>query len=272
MIANPPLPQSPSIDQGFVIGRSSQLLKVLKLMAAFFKAWLLLRLRFPQLQREQRLREIQGWASSVLRILEIEVHCNQGPDADFAGLVVSNHLSWLDILVIQSLLPGVFVAKSEVRRWPIIGAMARACETIFVDRASARSAHAMVDSSAAAFERGYTVVAFPEGTSSDGTDLGNFHTNIFEAAIRAQTQVQTVTLRYVDAMTGQPNKAAHFTGEMTLLSSLRKVLARSNIKTQVHVGERIHAVGHNRRSLSHQAHRTIRTQLLTAPQTQPGNY
>jgi 1-acyl-sn-glycerol-3-phosphate acyltransferase len=272
MIAYPPLPQSPTIEPVDVIGRSSQLRKLLQLTAAFFNAWFLLRLRFPRLQRAERLQEIQGWASRVLRILEIEVHCNQGPDANFAGLVVSNHLSWLDILVIQSLLPGVFVAKSEVRHWPLIGTMARACETIFVDRASARSAHAMVDSSVAAFAQGYSVVAFPEGTSSDGLDVGNFHANIFEAAIRTRTPVQTLSLQYVDAASGQPNQAAHFTGDTTLLSSLRKVLARSNIKTQVHVGERIPTVGHSRRSLSHHAHRTIRTQLRSRPQNQSSDY
>jgi 1-acyl-sn-glycerol-3-phosphate acyltransferase len=245
---------------------------VLQLTAAFFKAWLLLRLRFPRMQREEKLREIQNWSSRVLEILEIEVHCNQVPDSDFTGLMVSNHLSWLDVLVLQSLLPGVFVAKSEVRHWPLIGAMARACETIFVDRASARSAHAMVDSSVAAFEQGYTVIAFPEGTSSDGLDLGHFHANIFEAAIRTRAQVQTITLHYVDALTGIPDKAAHFTGETTLLSSLRKVLARSSIKSQVHMGERIHAIGHTRRSLSHLAHRTIRMQLPGRPAIQAAHH
>jgi 1-acyl-sn-glycerol-3-phosphate acyltransferase len=272
MIAYPPLAQRASIEPGLVIGRSSQLRKVLKLTAEFFKAWCLLRLRFPRLQREERLREIQAWASRVLKILEIEVHCNQTSDSDFAGLVVSNHLSWLDILVIQSLMPGLFVAKSEVRRWPLIGAMACGCETIFVDRASARSAHAMVDSSAAAFEQGYTVVAFPEGTSSDGRELGHFHSNIFEAAIRTRTPVQTITLQYVDTVTGQASQAAHFTGETTLLSSLRTVLAQTNIKTQVHVGERIQAIGHTRRSLCHLAHRIIRTQLLGRPPCQSGHY
>ncbi len=238
------------------------LLKVLLLAQEFIRAGVLLRWQFSTLQREQKLQSIQRWARKVLQILEIEVHCNQLPDADFAGLVVSNHLSWLDILVIQSLMPGVFVAKAEVGCWPLIGAMARNCATIFVDRATARSAHAMVDSTVAAFEQGYAVIAFPEGTSTDGSDLGRFHANVFEGAIRAQAQVQPVALRYVDANTGLPAESAHFIGETTLLASLRKVLACSSITTQVHLGHCIGSAGHTRKSLCHHAHRVIRTQLL----------
>lgn len=242
--------------------RRPQAFKLLLLAREFIRAGILLRWQFPTLQREQKVQTIKRWASKMLQILEIEVHCNQLPDSDFAGLVVSNHLSWLDILVIQSLMPGVFVAKAEVGRWPLIGAMARSCATIFVDRATARSAHAMVDSTVAAFEQRYTVVAFPEGTSTDGSDLARFHANVFEGAIRAQAQVQPVSLRYVDANTGLPAESAHFTGETTLLASLRKVLASSSIKTQVHLSQRIVAVGHTRKSLCHQAHRVIRAQLL----------
>ena len=248
------------------------LLKVLLLAQEFIRAGILLRWQFPTLQREQKLQAIQRWASKVLQILEIEVHCNQAPDADFAGLVVSNHLSWLDVLVIQSLMPGVFVAKAEVRYWPLIGAMARNCATIFVDRATARSAHAMVDSTVAAFELGHAVIAFPEGTSTEGHDLGRFHANVFEGAIRAQAPVQPVCLRYVDGSTGLPAESAHFTGETTLLASLRKVIATSAIKTQVHFGPHIGAAGHTRKTLCHQAHRVIRTQLLAQSQYRAQNH
>jgi 1-acyl-sn-glycerol-3-phosphate acyltransferase len=244
-----------------VAGRSFQLVKLARLAAEFIRGGFLLRLQFPQLQQDERLSAIQHWASRILHILEVKVECNQLAPANFAGLVVANHLSWLDVLVIQSLMPGVFVAKSEVRRWPLIGAMAQACKTIFVDRASARSAHAMVDSTVAAFEQGYTVVAFPEGTSSDGAEVGSFHANIFEGAIRARTDVQPLTLRYVDTATGMPAVAAVFTGEMTLLSSLRRVLGTSTIRTQVHFGNLIAAQGHSRKSLAQQAHRSIQSRL-----------
>lgn len=247
------------------------LVKLLRLSVEFIKGGLILWLHFPQLPRDDRLHHIQHWARRVLFILNIEIQCDGSPPAACAGLVVANHLSWLDILVIQALMPGVFVAKAEVQRWPLIGVMAQACATIFVQRASPRSARAMVDSTVAAIEQGYSVVGFPEGTSSDGAELGVFHTNLFEGAIKAQAQVQTVTLRYVHAQTGLPTEAAHFTGNMTLLSSLKRVLSSATIRTQVHIGHCIASDGHTRKSLAHQAHLNIHGQLSRRPHGEASN-
>ena len=237
------------------------LVKLLRFMAELLRGSLVLWLHFPQLHRDDKLQQIQHWARRVLLILDIEVQCDGLPPTACAGLVVANHLSWLDILVIQSLMPGVFVAKAEVQRWPLVGSMAQACETIFVERSSPRSARAMVEGTMKAFEQGYSVVAFPEGTSSDGSDLAVFHSNIFESAIKAQTHVQPVTLRYVHGPTGLPTDAALFIGDMTLMSSLRQVMARATIRTHVHIGERIYSQGQTRKSLAHQAHQSIRGQL-----------
>lgn len=239
--------------------------KLLRLSAEFIRGSLILWRHFPQLPRDDRLHHIQHWARRVLLILQIEIQCDGAPPAARAGLVVANHLSWLDILVIQALMPGVFVAKAEVRRWPLIGAMAQACATIFVQRSSPRSTRAMVDNTAAALAQGYPVVGFPEGTSSDGAGLGVFHTNLFEGAIRAQAHVQTVTLRYVHAQSGLPAEAALFTGNTTLLSSLRKVLASATIRTQVHIGHCIAPDGHTRKSLARQAQLNIHGQLSRLP-------
>jgi 1-acyl-sn-glycerol-3-phosphate acyltransferase len=178
-----------------------------------------------------------------------------------ASLVVANHVSWLDILVLQSQLPGVFVAKAEVRHWPLIGSMAQVCSTIFVERSSRQSARSMVDDTLKALGQGYSVVAFPEGTSSDGTDLGVFHANIFEAAIRARTPVQPVTLSYFNSRTGLPDDTVLFIGDTTLASSLRKIMASSSIRSHVHLGECIESIGHSRKSLASQAHQRIRRQL-----------
>lgn len=237
------------------------LVKLLRFMAEFIRGGLVLWLHFPQLHRDDKLEQIQRWARRVLLILDIEVQCDGSSSTTCAGLVVANHLSWLDILVIQSLMPGVFVAKAEVQRWPLVGSMAQACETIFVERSSPRSTRAMVEGTMKAFEQGYSVVAFPEGTSSDGSDLAVFHSNIFESAIKAQTHVQPVTLRYVHGATGLPTDAALFIGNMTLVSSLRQVMARTTIRTHVHIGERLYSQGQTRKSLAHQAHQSIRGQL-----------
>ena len=239
-------------------------LKLFRLALQFARGTCVVALRFPRLGPTQKQQAIQRWAQQVLAVLEIEVQTNTLPPQDFAGLVVSNHLSWLDVLVLQSLMPAAFVAKNEVRRWPLVGYMAAACATIFVDRASARSAHAMVDRSAAAMAQGQAIVVFPEGTSSDGTGLGRFHPNIFESAIRAKAPVQLLTLKYLDRSTGAVDTAAHFTGDMTLLESLQRVMASSRIRAQVHIGECLSAQGHSRKTLAQQAHARMHT-LLFAP-------
>ena len=235
-------------------------------MAHFCQATFLAKVRFPGLTKEQTLQAIQRWAKQVLGSLEIDVQTNRRPLENFSGLVVSNHLSWLDILVLQSLIPGVFVAKKEVRSWAVLGYLAQACATIFVDRSSPRSARLMVDRTTAASQQGYAVVVFPEGTSSDGSDLGNFHANIFESAIRAGSAVQLLTLEYIDTATGNAAGDAHYIGEMTFVSSLWRILRHSSIAARVHVGECIAADGHSRKTLALHAHGKIRAHLTTQNQ------
>jgi 1-acyl-sn-glycerol-3-phosphate acyltransferase len=237
------------------------IVKLIRLLAEFVRAGLVLWLLFPKLQRVDKLKQIQRWAKNVLLILNVEVHCDESAPNTGGGLLVANHISWLDILVIQSLAPGVFVAKSEVRRWPLIGSMAHACNTIFVERSSHKSARAMIDDSISALGQGYSVIAFPEGTSSDGSDLGIFHANIFEGAIKARTYVHPVTLRYVNSDSDLPNDAAPFIGDMTLVSSLRKVMATSTLRARVHIGESIQSAGHTRKTLANLAHHSIRREL-----------
>ncbi|NVO06023.1 MAG: 1-acyl-sn-glycerol-3-phosphate acyltransferase [Rhodoferax sp.] len=242
---------------------ASRPLKLLRIAYQFGRAAWLVALRFPHLQQAQRLQEIQRWSQQMLGILQIEVASTPLPPSGFAGLVVSNHVSWLDILVLQSLLPGAFVAKTEVKRWPVVGYLAQACATIFVDRSSPRSARAMVADTAAAIRQGYAVVVFPEGTSSDGRAVGSFHANIFESAIQAQSQVLALSLHYRDPGTGGAAEAAHFTGDMTLLSSIARVTATSNIQALVHLGDCLAAQGHSRKSLALLAQQTIHAQLVS---------
>ena len=248
-------------------GSGFALFKPLALVLELSRFSLVLCLRFPRLQHEQKLKEIQRWADKALQILQVDVDVQGARPAPGANLIVANHVSWLDILVLQSQLPGVFVAKAEVRSWPLIGTMAQRCSTIFVDRRSRMSARGMVDGALEAFDEGHSVIAFPEGTSTDGAGLAAFHANVFEGAISAQISVLPVTLRYVDTLTGLPCQAAPFTGEMSLAFSLRKVMAKSTIQVRVHIGDVIPAKGQTRKSLSIQAHQQICIRLESLNRT-----
>lgn len=256
-----PLQHTPAPPQTVGIDRALAFVKLARLMAALVRAGWILSMRFPRMGRDDRLAQRQRWAQSVLAILDVDVRCTGSTTAPSAALVVANHLSWLDILVIQSVTPGVFVAKAEVRRWPLIGAVAQACATIFVQRSSTRSARAMVQRCVATFAQGYSVVGFPEGTSTNGSHVGPFHSNLFEAAVQAGVQVQPLTLRYLDAQTRLPSDAPVFIGDTTLVRSLRKVLAAPSISAHVHVGTIIPTLGHTRRSLAALAHQSVRESL-----------
>lgn len=245
----------------FALPRRWRITKIFQLLHLFWQGWRTVARRFPSFTPEQQRQAIQQWAQSMLDVLEVSVDTQGLAAHQGAALVVSNHLSWLDILVILAHKPGVFVAKTEVKRWPLIGPLAAAVSTIFVDRGTRRSAQAMVDLGARSLAQGWPVVVFPEGTSSDGQSVGSFHANIFECAIRAGTPVQTLGLRYVDRHTQQIASAAHFIGDTTLATSLMRVLGQSTLHAQVHSGTPIAVEGHSRKSLAQVAHRQIRNLL-----------
>lgn len=260
------LPYPAGSDQSGRRSRRQQFLVLLRLACELTRGALILWLWFPRLQRDQQLHEIKTWAQRMLRILRIDVRCDGHAFDGRASLVVSNHVSWLDVLVIQSLMPGRFIAKTEVRRWPVIGKLAEASGTIFVDRQSLKSTRAMVACGVAALRQGYCVSGFPEGTSSDGADVAVFHANLFDAAVKAGVDVRPLVLRYVDDATGLRHQAAAFTGDDTLVSSMQKIVACTAMSSRVHVGACIGSEGQTRKLLASQSHQTIRHQLL---QTDP---
>ncbi|HSY73502.1 MAG TPA: lysophospholipid acyltransferase family protein [Alloacidobacterium sp.] len=155
-------------------------------------AWL--RLRKPRLTMEERAEWLQAACVLVLRRLAISLSV-QGP-APRSGLIVSNHLSYLDILLYAASTPCIFVSKAEVRRWPGFGRLAQYGGTIFIERGSRTSAAETAMHMEYALRSGVTVMLFPEGTSTDGTTLLPFHSFLFEPAIEAESRVTSAAVSY----------------------------------------------------------------------------
>jgi 1-acyl-sn-glycerol-3-phosphate acyltransferase len=176
-------------------------------------------------------------------------------------LLVANHVSWVDALIIQTIQPSVFVAKAEVKRWPIVGSIATGCGVVFVNRGSPASARNMVDELSSALHQGYCVAGFPEGTSSEGSDVKLFHGNLFEAAISHNIPVQPLAIRYTNPHTGALCLKAAFIGDIGFVQSLHQVLSATGIHAKVHVGDMLSPEGHSRRTLAHLAQRTVSSQL-----------
>ncbi|MFP4080527.1 MAG: lysophospholipid acyltransferase family protein [Ectothiorhodospira sp.] len=165
-------------------------------------------------------RLIRAWYRGLCRILGVRVHV-LGHPVEGPALMVANHVSWLDIPVIGAHAPVGFLSKSEVRRWPVIGWMARFTATVFIRRGEHGAADEVTRALAGQMERGGAVVVFPEGTTTDGTRVRRFHPRLFAAAQQAGCPVQPVALRYHPRPDGQPGVAPFVGGESFLSHALR---------------------------------------------------
>jgi len=241
------------------------LIKYLQLVHAFGRAFWILWIKFPRLSRERKLEEIKMWSQSTLEILGVRVTYETSlthiETSSSPLMLVANHVSWVDALIIQSIQPSIFVAKSEVRSWPIVGSIATGCGVVFVDRGSPSSARRMVDDLSSALHNGYCVAGFPEGTSSEGNTVSLFHANLFEAAINHHIQVQPLAIRYTNPQTGDLCLKAAFIGEIGFVQSLHQVMTSTGIHAKVHAGELLSPLGHSRRTLAHLSHRSVSSQL-----------
>ncbi|UTH76532.1 1-acyl-sn-glycerol-3-phosphate acyltransferase [Chromobacterium sp. IIBBL 290-4] len=182
--------------------------------------------RYSRLAQAERAVVTRRWAQQAMRILGVEIKLG-GVNPGFYPpntLLVANHVSWLDIIVLNSCTVSRFVAKREIRGWPVIGWLAHVAGTLFIDRSSRRDASRVNQILADALKSGGCMAVFPEGTTSDGQGLLPFKASLFEAALLADGTVQPVSLRY-QLPDGTLLLEAAYIGEISLLQSLRKVLA-----------------------------------------------
>jgi 1-acyl-sn-glycerol-3-phosphate acyltransferase len=188
---------------------------------------------FPLLNRKQKDRHIQEWSKKLLKIFHIQL-CVIGTERLLTSphLLASNHISWLDIHVINAFKPVRFVAKSEVRGWPVFGWMAEQLGTVFVRRDSVRHARQVVDQMAAVLKV-ESVCIFPEGTSTSGESVLPFKPNLFEAAILAPAPVLPIAIAYRSRSTGLRTDAPVFIGDMGLLESMSNVIASRDIEVHL---------------------------------------
>jgi len=150
------------------------------------------------------------------------------------GLLVANHLSYLDILVLSGIAPCVFVAKKEVRSWPIFGLMARMAGTVFIDRSRSADAVRVNDKMLEALSAGAVVVLFPEGTSSNGATVLPFRPALFEGAVQAGQPIAPAHLRY-EVDDGSVENDVCYWGSATFFPHLLRLLARKGLRAIVRV-------------------------------------
>lgn len=187
----------------------------------------------PLLSRRQKDLKIQKWSYRLLAILSIELFIhNEKQLIDPPYLLASNHISWLDIHAINALKPIRFVAKSEVRGWPIFGWMAVQLGAVFIKRDSGRHAKQVGSQMADVLQR-ESICIFPEGTSTVGKEVLAFKPNLFESAVISQVPVIPMVIQYKSKSTGLRSEVAAFIGEMGLLESMANIIATQDLQAHL---------------------------------------
>ncbi|WP_443111557.1 lysophospholipid acyltransferase family protein [Burkholderia sp. FERM BP-3421] len=208
--------------------------------------------------RRQQLT--RAWTEKMLRLcgMRLVVH-NDDARLDARALVVGNHVSWLDIYVINAWRPTPFVSKAEVRQWPVVGWLAERLGTVFIQREKRSEARRIMHELAERMQGGGLICVFPEGTTSDGVELLPFHANLFQAAVSAGCPVQPVCLMYEDGQ-GRQSLAPAYIGEMSLGESLGRVLRDGPLTAHLYVGAPLDP-GADRRELAARAQQSVAASL-----------
>ncbi len=212
-----------------------------------------------------RARLTQAWSAKLLRILNIvlSVHGARPGEGVEKLFLVANHVSWLDIFVINASQPSRFVAKSEIRDWPIAGALAEAGGTIFVRRAKRSDTTRTNSEIQAALAQGDTVAVFPEGTTTTGDRLLKFHTSLFEPAVSNNAIVSPAAICYRDE-SGAPCAAAIFVGETTFSESMAAIIGAQKMIAEITFAPCIAAATLSRREVAVAAENAIAA-ILNVP-------
>lgn len=220
-------------------------------------------LLFAWVGRSGRLALKKYWSWVLVWLCGLRVRIMGEPHTQGAVLWAVNHVSWLDIFVLNLVRSTAFVAKQEIRHWPLIGWLAAGADTIFIERGFRHAVHRVGLAMQARFDRGQAVGLFPEGTTSDGLDVLSFYGNLFEPARREDVIIQPVALRYFHR--GQRSAFAAFVGEETLVQNLWRVLGDTGVSVELQFLPPVAQAGLQkppRAELARQAREAIRSAVL----------
>jgi 1-acyl-sn-glycerol-3-phosphate acyltransferase len=216
---------------------------------------------FPFAGRPMRQRMIQRWSQRLLRIFAVELeHSGISLDPAAPLVIVANHVSWLDIFVLNAHHPSRFIAKSDIRRWPLIGLLVSSVGTLYVDRTRRRDAARINEQVKAALRQGDVVALFPEGTTTHGRELLPFHGSLLQPVVEASGDIVPAAIRYTH-IDGSHSEAPAYVGDTSLLQSLRQLARARRTHVRLHLEPPFPVSGRHRREVAAEAHRIIRTVL-----------
>ncbi len=209
------------------------------------------------------------WSAQLLAMLGVDASVRGLPPRP-GMLVVSNHISWLDVFVINAQAPCVFVCKAEVRSWPLVGWLCAHSDTVFLERGRLGSTRDVAAGLTGMLASGAPPVAvFPEGTTSDGRDLLPFKPALIQSAIDADAVIAPLALRYTDRH-NRPNTDAAYVGEASLADSMWRIALSDGLRARAEWLPPVHHRGASRGELALRLQRSIRLHLAPARRQHQG--
>ncbi len=234
---------------------------VLRLLAAIIQIALgmfsLYRLK-PTAPLSDHLSVRRRWSTKMLNVLGVRLTI-EPLEFDFentTGLMVSNHISFLDIFVINAVSPSTFVSKDDVKGWPAIGWLATKAETLFIERGSRRAAHKTQEMMVSFLAAERRIAIFPEGTTTNGDSIIPFHAALFQSAVDAEAPVRCLHISYRTAE-GLPTYAPAYIDDISLPRCLWQIVTSEPFSAHVKFLTTIPPPHADRRQLAHRAHQLI---------------
>jgi 1-acyl-sn-glycerol-3-phosphate acyltransferase len=217
---------------------------------------------FPICSKKVRLNITNWWCASLLRCFNIQVKTfGKLPDANTnKTMFIGNHISWTDIHAINSIIPVRFIAKIEIRSWPIFGYLVSKSGTLFINRSIRKDASRIVDMTTHSLLDLDNVCFFPEGTTTEGTHMLPFKSSITQSAIDAEAYIWPLTI-YYPLPDRKPDINMAFAGETSMIESMFTMVKIKNPVVELHFAEPISCRNQTRHSATAYAHGKITEQF-----------
>lgn len=199
---------------------------------------------------------IQNWMRAFAAMIGLKVHVNGHPHT---GLLAANHISWLDIIAINSVIASRFVSKDEVLGWPIIGLLPKWSGTFFLERGSAKAVSHLNEEIVEALHQQATVAVFPEGTTHDGDKVHRFYSALLQAGLDAGVTVQALAIRYIRQ--GERDPLAPFIDDEHIVTHLFKILGTTRTDVYLAFSEAFIPKDMTRKVLAEKLHSQISLQF-----------
>jgi len=215
---------------GYVFGHLRALIRLPFVLLWLISCLLCVATIYPLVPRPLRSRMNRAWSRLLMRLIGVRVTVRGQPCLDGAVLWVANHVSWIDIYILAGVRGILFIAKSEIRKWPVLGWLVAKVGTVFLQRGQRNSLKLVTEQMAQCFGQGEALGLFAEGTTSSGLDVLPFHASLFDPAMRSYVSIQPVALRFFHQ--GQRSDLAAFIGEETLVHNLWTLLRTRGVAVE----------------------------------------